>query len=411
MLRAPYPQCIVSTIDFGKRYQEELVRRQQSNEVDVTGSKSQSISKHQRPDLGYPYTAPENEMQKKLATVWQELIGVESIGIHDDFFDLGGHSLLAIRMITEIKRVFGQSVAMESLLQGASISKLSSALQNRNGNETWSPLVPLQTETSGKPFFCVPGAGGTVVYLYQFARSMGEHVPFYGLQAKGLDGKTLPDVSVEEMAERYIKAIQTVQPVGPYFIGGHSFGAKIAFEMCQQLSKAGHEIGVLAVFDTTAPSAPTIPVGLDWDNARWLIEIVNIIRNLAGIDIPVQYEELSTLSTDEQFQKIHEHVARLNWFPSEGGMDHLKGLMNVYKACHQTTYIPQEPVHPVKVILYRPESLPEVTLENTASTELYKLLTDPVYGGDHLTMMIQPQVQQISDHLAEVIRAIQECRV
>jgi thioesterase domain-containing protein len=77
----------------------------------------------------------------------------------------------------------------------------------------------------------VPGAGGNVIYLANLARSLGADQPFYGLQGVGFEGEAAPHRTVEEMATHYLRAIENVEPNGPYLLGGHSLGGWVAYEM------------------------------------------------------------------------------------------------------------------------------------------------------------------------------------
>jgi thioesterase domain-containing protein len=90
---------------------------------------------------------------------------------------------------------------------------------------------------------------------YDLAAQMGASQPFYGLQSVGVDPAQEPHLSVEEMAAAYIQAIRTVQPDGPYHLGGWSLGSLVAFEMAQQLQLAGQPVGSLILLDTSAPDA------------------------------------------------------------------------------------------------------------------------------------------------------------
>ncbi|MEM9212763.1 MAG: beta-ketoacyl synthase N-terminal-like domain-containing protein [Cyanobacteria bacterium P01_F01_bin.150] len=73
-------------------------------------------SQHQRPQLSAAYMAPRTEMEGAIATIWQELLGIEQVGIEDSFFELGGHSLLAIQAIARLREQFGVELPMQSLL-------------------------------------------------------------------------------------------------------------------------------------------------------------------------------------------------------------------------------------------------------------------------------------------------------
>ncbi|NJR61408.1 MAG: amino acid adenylation domain-containing protein [Cyanobacteria bacterium CRU_2_1] len=124
--------------------------------------------------------------------------------------------------------------------------------------EVWSPLVPLTLGGNRQPFFCVHPMFGVVFPYLELAHHLGDR-SFYGLQPLGLDGKHPPFNQIEAMATYYIQAIQTVQPHGAYFLGGWSFGGLIAFEMAQQLTQAGQQVALLAIFDTPAPVTHTQP--------------------------------------------------------------------------------------------------------------------------------------------------------
>src|SRR5262249_10649045 len=117
-------------------------------------------------------------------------------------------------------------------------------------------LVAIQPLGSKPPFFCVHGRSGHVLFCRELARHLGREQPCSGLQAQGLDGRTPPFSRIDAMAAHYIEEIRTVQTQGPYFLGGMSFGGRVAFEMAQQLGRRGHEVALLALFDTYGPGGP-----------------------------------------------------------------------------------------------------------------------------------------------------------
>lgn len=120
--------------------------------------------------------------------------------------------------------------------------------------DTWSPLVPIKTQGGLPPLFCIHGVGGNVLNYSILARYLNPERPFYGLQAVGLDGLTPPESDVEAMAANYIRHLRTVQPHGPYHLGGGSMGGMVALEMARQLKSEGEEIGLLVFFDTIGPN-------------------------------------------------------------------------------------------------------------------------------------------------------------
>ena len=201
------------------------------------------------------YLAPRNSTELKLVQLWSKVLGIESIGIRDNFFDLGGQSLMVMSLFTQIEQTFGKTLPLATLLKSPTIEQLAEILAEKESSLPWSSLVPLQPRGSKPPFFCIHGQQGNVLNLRELAKSLGSEQPFYGLQAKGLDGKQVPDFTIEAMAANYLQEIRSVQPHGPYFLGGNSMGGTIAFEMAQQLQQQGEKVALLVMFDTFNKSA------------------------------------------------------------------------------------------------------------------------------------------------------------
>jgi thioesterase domain-containing protein len=117
----------------------------------------------------------------------------------------------------------------------------------------WSSLVALQPNGSRPPFFSIHGRGGNVLNYAAFIEHLGPDQPVYGLQCRGLDGSSAPFQSLPEMAAAYVEEIRTVQPSGPYFLGGGSMGGTVALEMAQQLQAKAERVALVAMFDTYGP--------------------------------------------------------------------------------------------------------------------------------------------------------------
>jgi thioesterase domain-containing protein/acyl carrier protein len=207
------------------------------------------------------FLAPRDAIELQLANAWENTLGVKPIGIKDNFFELGGHSLLAVRLFAQIEKVFGKKLPLATLFQAPDVENFAKLLRQEGWLPSWSSLVPIQPNGSRPPFFCVHAHGGNVLNFKDLARHLGPDQPFYGLQAQGLDGSRPRHGSVEEMAAHYLKEIREVQSVGPYLLGGHCFGAKVAFEMAQQLCAQGEEVALLALIDAFAPG---YPIRLPW---------------------------------------------------------------------------------------------------------------------------------------------------
>jgi acyl carrier protein len=201
-----------------------------------------------RPDLQEAFVAPRNELELQLTKIWEKVLGIKNVGIKDNFFDLGGHSLLAVRLFALIQKRFSKNLPLVFLFQAPTVEQLAEKLHEGIRPTSWTSLVPMQSEGSNPPFFCVPQAGSTVYSLSNLARHLAPNQPFYGLQPLGIDGENSPHTRIEDMAAHYIEEIKSVQPQGPYLLGGRCYGSEVSFEMAQQLCAQGEEVALLALF-------------------------------------------------------------------------------------------------------------------------------------------------------------------
>jgi aspartate racemase len=207
------------------------------------------------------FIAPRDELELKLAHIWEKILDIQPIGMKDNFFNLGGYSLLAVRLFSQIEKELRHNIPLATLFQAPTIEQLASVIRKKEWSAQWRSLVPIQPLGLKTPLFCVHALGPSVLYYQNLALHLGLDRPFYGLQAQGLDGKQPPLTKIEDMAAYYIKEIQTIQPEGDYLIGGSSFGGKVALEIAQQLIAKGQTVALLVLFDSTAPGCFTrIPV-------------------------------------------------------------------------------------------------------------------------------------------------------
>jgi len=199
------------------------------------------------------FVAPHNTLELLLTKSWEKVLEVRPIGVKDNFFELGGHSLLAVRLFAQIEKVLGKKLPLATLFQAPTIEQLASLLSEEQWSPSWSSLVPIQPGGSKPPLFCLHLALGHVLFYRDLAHRLGSDQPVYAFQPQGLDGTRPRHTRIEEMASHYIKEMRALQPEGPYYLGGSSFGGLIAFEMAQQLHAQGQQVGLLALFDTYAP--------------------------------------------------------------------------------------------------------------------------------------------------------------
>jgi amino acid adenylation domain-containing protein len=248
------------------------------------------------------YVAPRTASDEILAGIWAEVLGLERAGIKDNFFEVGGNSFLAVKLLSEIYKTFGKQLPLATLFNAQTVEELAKVLRDDTYLVSGSTLVALQPTGRRPPFYCVHPGGGGVLYYRELALYLGPDQPFFGLQAQGLDGKSVDAVRIEDMAAIYIKEIQTVQPEGPYFLGGLCFGGLAAFEMAQQLSRQGHEVALLALIDTYAPGdVSLLPKAFSFTT--------KMRRAIQRVDIESQ--ALILLNPKEQFDYVVEKTKRV----------------------------------------------------------------------------------------------------
>lgn len=207
-----------------------------------------------RPAGERPYQAPGDALELQLVKIWEKLLQVQPVGTTDNFFALGGHSLLAIQLLAQIEQVTGQVVPLTALFQAPTVAQLAELIRQEGWATPTDSLVAIQAAGSKPPFFCVPGNLGNVFTdLGDLARHLDPEQPFYALQ----DGVQNP-ANIERLAAHYLAEIRTVQPEGPYLLGGICSGGMVAFEMAQQLRRQGQAVELLAVIEPPYVHPPTL---------------------------------------------------------------------------------------------------------------------------------------------------------
>jgi amino acid adenylation domain-containing protein len=359
------------------------------------------------------YVAPRTLIEIQLTQIWSQVLNITSVGVRDNFFELGGHSLLAVRLMSRIQLQFQKNLPLAILFQSPTIEQMAVVLSSDSSEKLWSPLVPIQPKGSLPTFFCVPGSGGNALYFYDLAQYLGEDQPFYGLQAQGFDGETKPLGSIEEIASQYINAIQTVQPVGPYFLGGHSFGARVAFEMATQLRCIGQSVAYVAILDTSPASELEVSYS-DWDNARWMYAIAGIAEELFGENLQISHEALSCLTPEEQINYFKQQLEIVGILPPQADIKLVRGLLQVFQTQVQIDYVPHN-TYPVPITLFLAQE------GNSQQENCDHFLQDPTWGwsqfadgevevhfvpGTHISMLSKPHVKVLAQKLQKSLEQV-----
>lgn len=400
-------------------------------------------------------TAALTPTEVALIDIWQDLLRLKQVHIHDNFFELGGHSLLATQMTSRIRDAFEVELPLKSVFAAPTIAQLAPILdalrdntltpqvppliyldrsayrrkrsQLPNGQTQFlpaqtsqlsdngchseqlvildrSPLVPLTLGSKAPPFFCVHPMFGVVFPYLELAHYLDIDRSFYGLQPLGLDGKANPLNRMETIAAYYIQAIQTLQPHGPYFLGGWSFGGLVAFEMAQQLTQIGEEVAFLAILDTPAPC-----------HHLSLGQSLKFLLGTALWSILPFLRDYGTLAS-KRLQARYPWVSRWQWsaierlIPEESRLQLLdesaiQSMLPIVYANSQAAYRYTPKPYPKQITLFKATEQPDAaggdpTLGWSPLVNDIQLHEVP---GNHLSLLKQPHVQVLAQQLRQCL--------
>ncbi len=195
------------------------------------------------------FVAPRTEMEAMMVREWADVLGLPSLGIHDNFFDLGGHSLTAVQVVSRIQRTIGHPIALLDLFQAPTVAGLTQRISGQTEAMS-SPLVVLQTGRGAVPLFCFDPTGTHVAAYQSLAYALGEDRPVYGLALSWIFSEPWNVLSMDLIAARYVAIIREQQPDGPYHLLGWSNGGAIALAVARQLEGQGQSVDFLGILDT-----------------------------------------------------------------------------------------------------------------------------------------------------------------
>ncbi|MGS0626226.1 MULTISPECIES: hybrid non-ribosomal peptide synthetase/type I polyketide synthase [Photorhabdus] len=365
--------------------------------------------------------------EEAVRQLWYELLGEETINLEDDFFELGGHSLLATQMISRLRDHFQHCLTLAEFLEQPTMARVVRSLSDEKKAQAPENahirycLVPINHGGNGNysPFFCVPGMGGNVTQFMPLAAALPRELPFIGMQYLGLDGKTAPHQSVEEIATHYIACLRSVQKQGPYHIGGHSLGGKVAYEMARQLHAEGESVGSLVLLDSAAPPYAPVPYQEDADIAKVILGIFAYYTDRLEMIDSLDDDKMRALPREALLSYIKDQLKRFSLIHAQNDMGSINGLFNVYRAASDMSpkYRPTPLQLPIPMLLVKAvEPLPKgVVVPEIRETNAWgweKFSTLPIHiaevPGNHYSCLMEEHVAHVSQaiihHFPSIIK-------
>jgi surfactin family lipopeptide synthetase A len=342
--------------------------------------KALPVPEHIGQELHTGFVAPRNPVEQQLAKIWGKLLRLEQVGIYDNFFELGGHSLLAVSVVIEAKKRFNLDIVLGTMYQYPTIEAQAKVINSGCQQPAGYSLIPFQTQGSRPPLFVIHTAPLVDLPQY-FGKDQPLYFIRYGMAAETNRSVHLPP-SLEELASHYIKEMQELQPQGPYYLMGFSFGGMMAYEMARQLVDNGQQVNLVALVDTYLEKG-----------TRYLLPLRQIIYKLLKLS-PSEFWALVKNKIDF-LAELHGNDT--DFYPHKYSLGPDKAIKAGYQP---KTYYGH------RVILFKAQNIEDTTFYRYVShleDSWRKLLGDKLelqeIPGEHLSIFTEPYIQIFVDKL------------
>lgn len=395
------PQVLVSTTDF--HYQRQLLKQKPEEAEDEEAL-------FERPQLTQAYAAPQSPVEQAIAKIWEQVLGIKDIGVNDNFFDLGGDSLIIVQILQKLRQTLKDDLSINDLLNANTIAELARVIEPPVEGAQGLPacLVRFRAGNSQMtPIFLVhPIAGNTHNYV-NLPNELDPEQPIYALQHPKWTGEKQSFDSIEAIAAHYLQAVRQVQPKGPYNIAGYSGGVYITYEMAQQLTTQGEDVGFLGLIDK--PHWETDADKPNWNSPEFGTPLETMVY-FADLRTPKANGE-SHLAEYQQFDSFDE---QLNYFiknspwihamlPADATLEDWKQFWEVFVELRvmNVNYSPKTYHGPTVYYAAAERDIYYPKLDEKPWFKFVPKLIFEEVPGDHVTMWHQPNVQVLAQKMKQ----------
>lgn len=351
-------------------------------------------------ELDINFKAPTTKTEIYLKELWEDLLQLKNISINDNFFEIGGNSLFAIQMMIRIEKNTGKELPLVSVFDHSTIESLAELIDDADTTYKFSPLVAIKSSGKRPPVYLIHGDGLNVINFNGIARHIHPDQPVYGLQPKGIDGKSEALETIEAIAQYYNQAIIQQNPIGPYAIVGYSFGGYVALEMVKQLKQMGRPVLMLGMFDTNVLNAENF---LGWHRKlgrklmRQFPKLMWIIRSF--IDNPKAVLEYQFTSLTRRIR----HTFNIGTRPINPEIEVYYRLMDKINEKHYNALLKYKlEKYDGKVVMFKAMVRPYFVDDfKYLGWQKYALQGVEVHDipGDHFTMFAEPNCQTLAKEI------------
>lgn len=341
-----------------------------------------------------------------------------------DFWLLGLTSLGLTQLALRLKQDLERAVPISLLLEHRSVAALAKALES---GQRWSPIVPLNRVGTAsaniqaeEPFVCVHPVAGDVSVFLDLARAMPTDLPFWAIQAAGLEQGQEVLRSIPEIARANLDALAGKGLDAPRWVGGYSFGGLVAFEMARQLSVQGKPPASVVLIDTPAPLAHTSILHTDPDcaQAQWLERMADVRARFQGVAPVLTQAELLTIPAADRFEFATQRLHSARLLPPAADARWLERAHHTSLAQYEAylTYLPEARPDPslflavIRACAPRSSDLGEHENQLLTIPDMgwQAFASAPVeirhVGGDHVTMLSSAGADQVAHAITRVLR-------
>ena len=349
------------------------------------------------------FVAPDNTTERKLLGIWESLLDKDEIGVTDNFFELGGTSMMAVRMQNEITKTLDTDIPLAIFLTNPTVRGLARSIRRGTASVNQGPVAVIRPVGSRPPLFCVHPLGGNSFCYMNLARELGDEQPFYAFQCPGLEGGPL-FWSVEDTARHYVQYLREMQPRGPYYLGGWSFGGYVAMEMTRLIEAAGESVSLLALFDPPPPPTGGIARGLNPISVAFSIaELVRLLflANFKSYDDIHAMALSAGLRLPPASDAMHLEVEEISEYVREFVTDVPRIVSTIASNFIATMRYAPRPIDFYKTVLFRvTENLSPITdNEVDAWSPLLPAMEIQPVPGNHMTMFDRSNAGVLAERL------------